>query len=169
MTDTIINFLVLLYFIGFEDLIAMFMKGSFFWDIAPRSLLKIKWRFDSLASCFILISCLAYSSTLKTEEKCSPKHRFLSADYTALYSKRQNRSYILFRFGAMLEYSSIWLHVFSCYVCVLSTLISLYCSLQPASHFFFLFFFTQSVFLKIIPMTRYEISYAQFIFSFCHF
>lgn len=44
---------------------------------------------------------------------------------------------------------------------VLSTLISLYCSLQPASRFVFFvfFFFVQWVFLKILPMKRYEISY----------
>jgi uncharacterized lipoprotein YajG len=41
---------------------AMVMKSSIFWDITLCSL---------LATCFMLASCSAYSSTLKVEVTCS--------------------------------------------------------------------------------------------------
>jgi hypothetical protein len=42
-----------------------------------------------LATCFMLISCFAYFSTLKLEAVCSSETSVdLSADYTALYSRR---------------------------------------------------------------------------------
>jgi hypothetical protein len=46
------------------------MKSSVFWDIKLRSPLKINRQFagkTSGATCFMLVSCLAYSSTLKLE------------------------------------------------------------------------------------------------------
>jgi hypothetical protein len=38
---------------------------SMFWDIAPCSLVKVDLAL--LATCFMLVSCLVYSSTLKME------------------------------------------------------------------------------------------------------
>jgi hypothetical protein len=51
---------------GFEVLTAVFMNGPVFWDITSCSLLKV-----SLQPAFTLVSCLAYSSTLKMEVTCS--------------------------------------------------------------------------------------------------
>jgi hypothetical protein len=54
------------------------MNSPIFWDITPCSPLKINWcsRGKShpealLASCFMLVSCFAYSSTWKMEKTCS--------------------------------------------------------------------------------------------------
>jgi hypothetical protein len=47
--------------VGFEVLTAVVMKSSVFGVITPCS---------NLAACIILISCLAYSSTLKMEVTC---------------------------------------------------------------------------------------------------
>jgi hypothetical protein len=41
------------------------MKNSIFWDIMSCSIAEL------LATCFLLVSCLAYSSTLKMEVTCS--------------------------------------------------------------------------------------------------
>jgi hypothetical protein len=59
------------------------LKSSVFWDIMPCSLLKVNYileenvtfifRICLLAACFMLIACLAYSSTLKMEATCSSK------------------------------------------------------------------------------------------------
>jgi hypothetical protein len=46
------------------------MKSSIFWNVTPCSvLLKIKLNKKQalLVACFMLVSCLAYSSTLKME------------------------------------------------------------------------------------------------------
>jgi hypothetical protein len=55
------------------------LKRSALCDVTPRSLLKINQSFGGacrlhlrglLATCFMLVSCLAYSSTLKMEARC---------------------------------------------------------------------------------------------------
>jgi hypothetical protein len=47
-------------------------KTSTFWDITPCSPVKLNQRFGGrLDACFMLVSCLAYSSTLKMEVTCS--------------------------------------------------------------------------------------------------
>jgi hypothetical protein len=54
---------------------AVVMKCSLFWDITPCSPLKAMRRFGEKFRLhlpdFTLVSCLAYSSTLKLEEICS--------------------------------------------------------------------------------------------------
>jgi hypothetical protein len=54
-----------------------FVKSFIFWDITPCSPLKVDYvreeHFALLAACFMLVSCLAYSSTLKMEAICSSK------------------------------------------------------------------------------------------------
>jgi hypothetical protein len=65
---------------------AVVIKNSIFWDITPCSLLKFiqyfggicglhlkgwRLRVALLAACFMLVSCLAYSSTLKMAAICS--------------------------------------------------------------------------------------------------
>jgi hypothetical protein len=66
--------------VGFQILQALDVKSSVFCDITPCSLLKIIRRFGGiylidlqvlLATCLRLLSCLAYSSTLKMEATCS--------------------------------------------------------------------------------------------------
>jgi hypothetical protein len=63
--------------VGFEVLTAEVMQSSIFWDITPCSLLKENRRFGGtcphLQGRFSrsLVSCLAYSSTLKIEATCS--------------------------------------------------------------------------------------------------
>jgi hypothetical protein len=57
------------------------MKKSVCWDVTRcnRAL---------YAACFMMISCLAYSSTLKMEETCSSE----ISDYKELNPRRQNSS-----------------------------------------------------------------------------
>jgi hypothetical protein len=78
--------------VGFEVLTAVVMKSTIFWDITLCSLLNVNRRFRGiyhlhfqgrrisqtrnqhealLATCFTLVSCLAYSWTLKMEVICS--------------------------------------------------------------------------------------------------
>jgi hypothetical protein len=66
--------------IGFEVLIAVAIKTSILWDITPCSPVKFNRRFREiyrrhlqslLASRFMLVSCLACSSTLRMETICS--------------------------------------------------------------------------------------------------
>jgi hypothetical protein len=66
-----------LIFVGFEVLTAVVMKRSILWDIMTCCPLEVKRRFGGtsrlylqgrsslLAICFMLVSCLSYSSTLK--------------------------------------------------------------------------------------------------------
>jgi hypothetical protein len=62
------------------------MKSSIFWDIVLCSLLKVNWCFggtccfqqQNIAVCFMLVSCLSYSSTLKVEAICFSK---MSGDF----------------------------------------------------------------------------------------
>jgi hypothetical protein len=49
---------------GFEVLIPVVMKSSVFWDTTPCSPLTVK---KQDVTCIMLVSCLAYSSTLKME------------------------------------------------------------------------------------------------------
>jgi hypothetical protein len=48
------------------------MNSSIFWDITPCSLFKVNRRFGGteLATCFMLVSCLVYYSTLKMKVTC---------------------------------------------------------------------------------------------------
>jgi hypothetical protein len=77
--------------VRFEILTAVVIKSSIFWDISSCSLLKVNRRFGGtcrlhlqgrrisqalLATCFILVYCLDYSSTLKMEAKCSSETSF---------------------------------------------------------------------------------------------
>jgi hypothetical protein len=84
--------------IGFEV-----MKGSISWSITSCSQLKVNRRFGEtfhhlqgprirqtrnqqatlVGTCFMLISCLAYSSTLKMMATCSSE-----TDYTSIYPRR---------------------------------------------------------------------------------
>jgi hypothetical protein len=57
------------YFVRFDVLTAVVVKSSVFWDMTPCSLLK--GNRCLLAICFMLISCLVYSSALKMEATCS--------------------------------------------------------------------------------------------------
>jgi hypothetical protein len=59
-----------IHFIGCEVFTAVFMKSSFFWEITPCSPLKDNRRFGGTCRLYV-VSCLAYSSTLKMEETCS--------------------------------------------------------------------------------------------------
>jgi hypothetical protein len=47
------------------------MRSTIFWDITPCSLLEVNMK--QLATCFTLVSCMTYSSTLKTGVTCSSK------------------------------------------------------------------------------------------------
>jgi hypothetical protein len=57
--------------VGFEVLTAVVMKNPIFWNVTPCSPLKAIRRFggicSSIATCFMLVSGLPYSSTLKME------------------------------------------------------------------------------------------------------
>jgi hypothetical protein len=55
--------------VGFEVLIGVVIKNSIFWDLIPYGLLKINQQ-AVLADCITLVSCLAYSSTMKIEATC---------------------------------------------------------------------------------------------------
>jgi hypothetical protein len=54
-------------FVGFEVLTVVVMKSTVFWDIKPCSPLKV----NRLSPAVMLVSCSAYSSTLKMEMICS--------------------------------------------------------------------------------------------------
>jgi hypothetical protein len=65
-----------LKYVGFEVLTAVVMKSTTFWDITPCNPLKVNPRFGRtyrlhlqlcLPHAFRLVSCSAYSSTLKME------------------------------------------------------------------------------------------------------
>jgi hypothetical protein len=58
--------------VGFEVLTAVVMKSSIFWDIMQSILLKVNHRFKASkpAACFMQVSLLAYSLTLKMEVTC---------------------------------------------------------------------------------------------------
>jgi hypothetical protein len=69
-------------FVGSEVFTETVIENSVFCDITPCSLLKVNRRFGGtcrlyllqsyrLAACFMLVSCSAYSSTLKMEATCS--------------------------------------------------------------------------------------------------
>jgi hypothetical protein len=47
----------------------MGVKSTVFWDITPLSPLKVNWHFGG--TYYLLVSCFAYSSTLKKEKTCS--------------------------------------------------------------------------------------------------
>jgi hypothetical protein len=92
---------------GFE---AFIVKSSVYWDIPPHSPLKVSRRFGgtvrlhlqgwrvsqarneheagkkSRSACFMLISCLAYSSTLKMGRNIPPK-RLLTFSYGVIFQK----------------------------------------------------------------------------------
>jgi hypothetical protein len=76
--------------IRFEVLTAAVMKSSIFWDIMPCSPLEVNGRSGgsrrSVATYFTLVSCLAYSSTLRMEATCSCE--------TSVDFKRTTRRYI---------------------------------------------------------------------------
>jgi hypothetical protein len=65
------------YRVGFEVLTEVVMKSYIFRRITPCSL---------LATCFTLVSCLAYSSTMKMEATCSSE--------TSVDFQRTTRHYI---------------------------------------------------------------------------
>jgi hypothetical protein len=56
--------------VGSEVIRSVVINTSIFWDKILFSLLKIN-RWTLLVNCFILLSCLDYSSTLKMEATCS--------------------------------------------------------------------------------------------------
>jgi hypothetical protein len=66
-------------YIGFEVLIAGIMKSSVFWDITSCSLLEVnqhlgrpcRQKSRALATCFMVVTFLTYSSILKMEATCS--------------------------------------------------------------------------------------------------
>jgi hypothetical protein len=72
------------YLVGFEVLTAVIIKSAIFWDITPCRRLKVNVHFEGkyrlhflgrritpvLATCFTLVTCLAYYSTLKVEVTC---------------------------------------------------------------------------------------------------
>jgi hypothetical protein len=80
------------------------MKDTIFWDITPRSPLKVNRSFGGtfrlralLVTCFILRSCSAYSSTLNIEATCSSETsvyfqrtipRYIPEDITLLFHGR---------------------------------------------------------------------------------
>jgi hypothetical protein len=73
------------------------MTSSVFWDIAQSSPLKVNRRFGRmfalLATYFMPVSCVAYFSTLKMEvTRSSEMSDDFSANYTALYPRRQRNS-----------------------------------------------------------------------------
>jgi hypothetical protein len=71
------------WFVGFAVLTAVVMKSTIFWDIMPCSPLKVN---RELPPAFTLVSCLAYSSTLKVEAICSSE--------TSVRFQRTTRRYI---------------------------------------------------------------------------
>jgi hypothetical protein len=65
-------------YVGFEVLTPVGMKSSIFWDITPCSPLEVSRHFEGICQAelclppaFMLVSCLAYPSTLKIEAICS--------------------------------------------------------------------------------------------------
>jgi hypothetical protein len=57
--------------VGFEVPTALIMESPICWDVAPCSLLKGHQRSKQKGTCFMLVSCLAFSSTLMMEAICS--------------------------------------------------------------------------------------------------
>jgi hypothetical protein len=60
---------------------------------------EVRWKSTDVSEkhvarrcCFMLVSCLAYSSTLKMKAMFLRNIRWLSTHYTALYPKRENSS-----------------------------------------------------------------------------
>jgi hypothetical protein len=107
--ERIILIWILGKYVGFEVLTVVVMKSTIFWDITPCSPLKVNWRFgethclqlqgrilsqarnqgESLAPAFTLVSCSAYSLTLKMEAMFPQNVDWLSTLCTALHSRRQ--------------------------------------------------------------------------------
>jgi hypothetical protein len=110
-----------------------YMKISIFWDITPSSPLKINRSFGRTcrlhhqdrwinrartSSAFTLDSCLAYSSTLKTEETCPSEtsvdfqrttRQYIPEDRTVHDNRYENlQSYIIFHLMIItLKYCSL--------------------------------------------------------------
>jgi hypothetical protein len=81
------------HFAGFEVFIAVVMKSLIFWSYDPV------WSVESqpmflLATFFMLVSRLAYTSTMKAEATCSSEILvdYQSTGYTALHPRRQDSS-----------------------------------------------------------------------------
>jgi hypothetical protein len=113
------------YCLGFEVLTAVDMKSSIFWNVTPCNSLKVNIRFGRtcnlylqdrriskpsnklalLATCFMLVSCLAYSSTLKMEANVLPKRRLTLNGLDGVISEKlepfMNISYCLFGYDAV--------------------------------------------------------------------
>jgi hypothetical protein len=76
------------------------MKGSFFWDVMPCSLLKVKRYFGGtclsyLKPSYLLHACFLLDLFIDSEDGGDMFIRnfnFLSTEYTELYSRRQNSS-----------------------------------------------------------------------------
>jgi hypothetical protein len=85
----------------------MVVKDSVFWDITPCSPMKVirrfggTWRLQALLffSCFLLVSCLVYSSTLKMD--C-----WLATDCTELYPIWRNSSILVLYYFVV---DSLWI------------------------------------------------------------
>jgi hypothetical protein len=58
-------------YVGSEVLTAVIMKSYIFWDITWCGLLKVNEHWRNMSPEATLLSCLAYSSTLKMEAICS--------------------------------------------------------------------------------------------------
>jgi hypothetical protein len=79
LSSLLSNFSVSIYCyqkVGLNNKLFLPLKSPYFWDIMMCSPLKVKQVLEEqadskLAACFILVSCLAYSLTLKMEVTCS--------------------------------------------------------------------------------------------------
>jgi ABC-type uncharacterized transport system YnjBCD permease subunit len=79
------------------------VKSSIFWDIKSCSPLKFSPRFAGTlhAICFILVSCLAYFSTLMMGAKCSSKSRltFSGLHNSVMYQKTEPSKKNMFQYS----------------------------------------------------------------------
>jgi hypothetical protein len=67
------DYFITCQWILYKGLRQIFVKSSIFSNIIPCNLLKVNWHFGGVlfATCITLVSCLAYSLTLKMEETWS--------------------------------------------------------------------------------------------------
>jgi hypothetical protein len=103
--------------VGFEVLKPLVTNNCIFWDITPCSPPKVNWRFGGTCGLhlqsrrikqarnqheagskqrdyFMLVSCVAYSPTLKIDMFIRNVGEF-QTDYTASYSRRQNSKFLI--------------------------------------------------------------------------
>jgi hypothetical protein len=85
-----------LNFVRFEVLTAVLAKGSIFWSTSPCSPVKVSQSFGGTLSIFIVEGQAKQDNQLEADIRFFRNVGWLSPDYTALYRRRQNSSFLNF-------------------------------------------------------------------------